>query len=70
MTMKRRSICTPSIWRVAALIVFTTRMGLADAWLVAWWLGSVWWMAVTIGAIVGLMLSIVWALRSLSYASF
>lgn len=61
--MKRARIYTPSIWHVAALVVFTAVMGLADALLVAWWIRSVWGMAVTAGAIVGLMLSIAWALR-------
>jgi hypothetical protein len=67
MSMKRSSIFALSIWRLAALIVFTTLMGLADALLVAWWIGSAWGMAVTMGAIVGLILSTVWALCSLSY---
>jgi hypothetical protein len=33
---------TPPIWRVAALVVFTATMRLADVWLVAWLRGSVW----------------------------
>ena len=54
---------TPPIWRVAALIVFTVTMVLADAWLVAWWLGSGWGTAVAAGTIAGLMVSIAWAIR-------
>jgi hypothetical protein len=52
-----------SSWRMGALIVFMAVMALADAWLVAWWIGSVWATAAAAGAIVGLMLSIAWALR-------
>lgn len=61
--MKRTALYTPSIWGPAALIVFTAMMGLADALLVAWWLGSAWGLGVAAGAIVGLMLSVGWALR-------
>jgi hypothetical protein len=61
--MTRTAIYTPSIWGAAALIVFTAMMGLADALLVAWWVGSVWGTAGAAGAIVGLVISIAWALR-------
>ena len=61
--MKRRPIYIPSVWGVATLVVFTAIMGLADAWLVAWLVGSVWGTAVAAGTIVGLMLSIAWTLR-------
>jgi hypothetical protein len=61
--MTRTAIYTPSIWGAAALIVFTAMMGLADAWLVAWWIGSAWGLGVAAGAIVGLMLSVAWSLR-------
>jgi hypothetical protein len=61
--MKRTAIYMPSIWGAAALIVFTAMMGLADALLVAWWVGSVWGTAGAAGAIVGLVISIAWALR-------
>ena len=42
---------TPSIWRVAALLVFTATVGLADAWLVAWSIGSVWGTAAAAGCL-------------------
>jgi hypothetical protein len=58
--MKRTALYTPSIWGAAALIVFTAMMGLADALLVAWWVGSVWGTAGAAGAIVGLVISIAW----------
>ncbi len=45
------------------LIVFMALMGLADAWLVAWWIGSGWGIAVAAGTIVGLTLSIGWSFR-------
>jgi hypothetical protein len=61
--MTRTAIYTPSIWGAAALIVFTAMMGLADGLLVAWWIGSAWGLGVAAGAIVGLMLSVAWALR-------
>ena len=61
--MTRTAIYTPSIWGAAASIVFTAVMGLADALLVAWWIGSAWGQGVAAGAIVGLMLSVAWALR-------
>ena len=51
---------------MAALVVFTVTMALADAWLVAWWIGSVWGMAIAAGTIVGLMVSIAWAIRHYS----
>jgi hypothetical protein len=61
--MTRTAIYTPSIWGAAALIVFTAMMGLTDALLVTWWIGSAWGLAVAAGAIVGIILSIAWALR-------
>ena len=61
--MTRTARYTPSVWSPAALIVFTAMMGLADALLVAWWVGSVWGMAWAAGAIAGLVISIAWALR-------
>ena len=61
--MVRRALYTPSIWRAAALIVFAAVMGLADVTLVAWWIGSARGLGVAAGAIVGLTLSIAWALR-------
>ena len=48
---------------MTALIVFTAIMGLADAWLVAWSIGSVWGTGAAAGTVIGLMLSIAWALR-------
>jgi hypothetical protein len=44
-------------------VVFAATMGLADVWLVAWLLGSTWGTAVAAGTIVGLMVSIAWAIR-------
>jgi flavodoxin len=38
-------------------------MALADAFLAAWWVGSVWGMATTAGVILGLLVSIAWTLR-------
>jgi hypothetical protein len=54
---------TPPIWRTAALVVFTATMGLADVWLVAWLLGNMWGIAIAAGMIVGMMISIAWAVR-------
>jgi len=53
----------PPIWRTAALVVFTATMGLADVWLVAWLLGSTWGIAIAAGIIIGMMISIAWAVR-------
>ncbi len=47
----------------AALIMFTVIIGLADAWLVSWSMGTVWAVALTGGAIAGLTLAIAWAIR-------
>ena len=47
----------------ARLIVFTVIIGLADAWLVSWWIGSVWAAALTGGVIAGIMLATGWAIR-------
>jgi hypothetical protein len=38
-------------------------MGLADVWLIAWLLGSIWGVALAAGTIVGLMISIAWQTR-------
>ncbi|MBZ5557995.1 MAG: hypothetical protein LAO77_12040 [Acidobacteriia bacterium] len=54
---------TPSSWRVASLGVTAAIMAFADAFLAAWWIGSVWAMAVTAGVILGLIVSIAWTLR-------
>jgi len=62
-TLKHSPIYGHSTWRVAPLIVFTAIVGLADALLVAWWIRSPWGMAVIVGATLGLMLFVVWALR-------
>jgi len=62
-TLKRSSVYAHSMWRMAPLIVFTAIMGLADVLLVAWWIRSTWGMAVIVGATLGLMLLVVWALR-------
>src|SRR5574342_360368 len=61
--MERVSAYTPPAWRVAAPVVFTVIMALADAWLLAWWIGSVRGAAVAAGTIVGLVLSIAWTIR-------
>ena len=62
-TLKHSPIYGHSTWRVVPLIVFTAIVGLADALLVAWWIRSTWGMAVIVGATLGLMLFVVWALR-------
>jgi hypothetical protein len=54
---------TPSRWQTASLVAFVTIIGLADALLVSWWIGNAWGMALSAGAIAGLMLFIAWALR-------
>jgi hypothetical protein len=54
---------TPSSWRVASLGVTAVMMAFADAFLAAWWIGSVWGMAITAGVILGLIVSIAWTLR-------
>ena len=54
---------TPSSWSAASGVVFMAIMGLADALLVAWLYGNVSGMAVSAGALLGLMISIAWALR-------
>ena len=61
--MTRAPTYTPPIWRVAAVVVFAATMGLADVWLVAWSLGSTWAVAIAAGTIIGLMISIAWAIR-------
>lgn len=61
--MKRYPAFSPRISGAALLIVFTVVLGLADVWLVAWWIGSVWGAVVAAGTIVGLMLSIAWTVR-------
>jgi hypothetical protein len=61
--MERLSDYTPHDWRLAAPIVFTAVLALADAWLLAWWIGSVRGAAVTAGPIVGIVLSIAWTIR-------
>ncbi len=54
---------TPSSWGAASVVVFIAIMGLADALLVAWLYGNESGMAVSVGALLGLMISIAWALR-------
>jgi hypothetical protein len=61
--MKGSAMYTPPIWQLAALLVFMATMGLADAGLVAWWIGSVWGTAAACGTIVGLAISVAWAVR-------
>jgi hypothetical protein len=61
--MTRASRYTPPIWRVAAFVMFAATMGLADVWLIAWLLGSIWGVAIAAGTIIGLMISIAWAIR-------
>ena len=50
----------PAVRPVAAFIVL---MGVADAWLVAWWIGSVWVMAVAAGILSGLFVVIALTIR-------
>ena len=47
--MKRYPAFSLRISGAALLIVFTVVMGLADVWLVAWWIGSVWGSVVAAG---------------------
>jgi Na+/H+-translocating membrane pyrophosphatase len=49
--------------RNASLVAFTAMMGFADALLVAWLYGSAWGMAVSGGAILGLIVFIAWTWR-------
>jgi hypothetical protein len=53
----------PSSWSTASLVVLTALMGLADAFVVAWLINSASGLAMTAGAIVGLMASVAWTLR-------
>lgn len=62
-TMKPYHAFSPPISGAATLIVFTVILGLADAWLVAWWIGNVWGAVVAAGTIIGLMLSTAWTVR-------
>ena len=50
----------PAVRPVAAFIVL---MSVADAWLVAWWIGSVWVMAVAAGILSGLFVVIALTIR-------
>jgi hypothetical protein len=61
--MKRYPAFSSRISGAALSIVFTVVIGLADVWLVAWWIGSAWGAVVAAGTIVGLMLSIAWTVR-------
>ena len=61
--MKRYPAFSPRTSGAAMLIVFTVVLGLADVWLVAWWIGSVWGEIAAAGTISGLMLSIAWTVR-------
>ncbi len=54
---------TPSRGPVALAIVCLAILGLADASVAAWWYGSAWGLAASAGAIIGLIISIAWALR-------
>jgi hypothetical protein len=44
-------------------VAFTATMSLADVSLVAWLLGSMWGIAIAAGIMVGMMISIAWAVR-------
>jgi len=59
----KQSHYTPSTWSASAVAVFAAMMGLADAALIAWWMGSALGVALVIGVAVGIVLSIAWALR-------
>ena len=61
--MTNSSTRTPPISQSTALAIFAAAMGLADVWLVAWLFGSIWAMAMAAGTIIGLMISIAWAIR-------
>lgn len=67
--MTNSSTYTPPIWRTAALVVFTVTMGLADVWLVAWMLGSMWGIAIAAGIIIGMMISIAWVVHRYRHAT-
>ena len=53
----------PSSGRGALLIVGLAILALADASVAAWWYSSAWGIAASAGAIIGLIISIAWALR-------
>ena len=61
--MTNSSTRTAPLSQSTALAIFAAAMGLADVWLVAWLFGSVWGMAVAAGTIIGLLISITWAIR-------
>ena len=44
----------------ALLLLFTAAVGVADAWVVAWLFGDVFWMALSCAGVMVVTLAIVW----------
>jgi hypothetical protein len=54
---------TPSSWNSASIVVFTALMALADTVLVFWLFNNAPALAVALGGIAGIVLSVAWAIR-------